>query len=203
VSSPEFFRCLSALTHRYDTFLGFDEVQTAGGQTGTVFAIDQFDLPYPPQAVATAKKFANGVVFMLHSMKDTGVLDSTWGGNLGDMVRFVEEWKVVEHERLIEQVPEKTAVLVNGLEKLAARYADIIFNVRGMGLYQGFSLRRPTDKGRLVTAALKNESILLLGAGRQTIRFRPPLDVTIREIELMTRLLGRALERLGRRQCRT
>jgi len=199
VSLPEFFRKLSILARRYDTYLGFDEVQTAGGQTGSVFAIDQFDLPYPPQAVATAKKFANGVVYMLRPMKDQGVLDSTWGGSLADMVRFVAEWEIVEREDLIGQVRGKADALVDGLTRLADRYPEAIFNVRGMGLYQGFSLRHAVQRRRLIHDALERESLLLLGAGQQSLRFRPPLDVTVADIDRMVRALGRLVPRLAGR----
>ncbi len=185
MAQPDFFRRLSKLAHDYDVFLGFDEVQTAGGQTGTMFAIDQFNLPYPPQAVATAKKFANGVVYMLNSMTDRGVLDSTWGGSLVDMVRFVQEMKIVRQEQLIEKVPVKAEYMVSGLNELAFKYSNLIFNVRGMGLYQGFSMRNPANKNKLINIALQQHHILLLGAGAQTIRLRPVLDVEIEDIEKM------------------
>ncbi len=185
MAQPDFFRRLSKLAHDYDVFLGFDEVQTAGGQTGTMFAIDQFNLPYPPQAVATAKKFANGVVYMLNSMTDRGVLDSTWGGSLVDMVRFVQEMKIVRQEQLIEKVPMKAEYMVSGLNDLAFKYSNLIFNVRGMGLYQGFSMRNPANKNKLINMALQQHHMLLLGAGAQTIRLRPVLDVEIQDIESM------------------
>jgi len=193
---PQFYRRLSELAHKYDVFLGVDEVQTAGGQTGTMFTIDQFDLPYPPQAVATAKKFANGVIYMLESVGNLGVLDSTWGGSLVDMARFMQEIKIVRDERLIEQVPAKTERLVGGLNALVDKYSDLIFNVRGLGLYQGFTLRKATDRNRLKSLALQKEHLLLLGAGTQSIRFRPVLDVTIDDIELMLAKLDRALANL-------
>ncbi len=197
VAESWFFQRLSELAHRYDTFLGFDEVQTAGGQTGAVFACDLFDLPHPPQAVAVAKKFGNGAVYMLRPMTDRGVLDSTWGGSLVDMVRFCREWQVVREERLIEQVPAKAQVLVDGLNRLAAEHHRLIFNVRGMGLYQGLSVRRPQDKGRLIETALCEQQMLLLGAGAQSIRFRPPLDVTVDDIGLLLDKLDRVLRRLA------
>lgn len=193
---PRFYRGLSELCHRYDIGWGLDEVQTSGGQTGDVFAIDLFDVPYPPQAVAVAKKFGNGAVYMLNPMEDIGVLDSTWGGALTDMVRFVEEWKIVEDEGLLEAVADKTAHLVAGLEGLVERFPEKIANVRGLGLYQGFTVMGTGNKGRLVDLALETESLLLLGAGSDSIRFRPPLDVTLSDIdELMVRL-SRLLERL-------
>ena len=128
-----------------------------------MFSIDLFDVPHPPQAVATAKKFGNGVVYMLHSMEDIGVLDSTWGGSLADMVRFVQEWEVVENEDLIAKVPEKTAHLVAGLKALAERHPDRIANVRGLGLYQGFSVLGGA-KRKVIDVALEEENLILLGA---------------------------------------
>jgi len=192
----DFFRGLSELAHRHDVFLGFDEVQTAGGQTGTFFAIDQFDLPHPPQAVAAAKKLGNGVIYMLYPMRDHGVLDSTWGGCLADMVRFVAEMQIVRDDGLIEQVPAKSARLAAGLRELARRFDALLFNVRGMGLYQGFTMRRPKWRDHLVDVSLQAESLLLLGAGRASIRLRPPLDVTDADIDVLLKRLARALQHL-------
>ncbi|MCX9157569.1 aminotransferase class III-fold pyridoxal phosphate-dependent enzyme [Niveibacterium sp. 24ML] len=193
VALPRFYRELSALCQRFDVSWGLDEVQTSGGQTGKVFCIDLYDVPYPPQAIAVAKKFGNGVIYMLNPMEDVGVLDSTWGGNLADMVRFVEEWQIVEDEHLIEAVPAKTERLVAGLEGLCQRHPARIANVRGMGLYQGFTLLNPADKGALVSAALDREDLLLLGAGTDSIRFRPPLDVSESEIDMLIEKLDRLL----------
>jgi L-lysine 6-transaminase len=197
LAQPEFFQRLSALAHRYDVFLGFDEIQTAGGQTGTFFAIDQFDLPHPPQAVAAAKKLGNGAIYMLYPMQDRGVLDSTWGGTLADMVRFTEEMKIVREERLIEQVPEKAAQLVQGLQALERDFPQLLYNVRGMGLYQGFTLRRSEWRDTLTDLALQEERLLLLGAGRLSIRFRPVLDVTPADTAEMLARLRRSLARLS------
>jgi L-lysine 6-transaminase len=190
---PEFFRGLSELAHRHDVYLGFDEVQTAGGQTGTIFAVDQFDLPHPPQAIATAKKLGNGVMYMLNSMEDRGILDSTWGGNLSDMVRFVQEMKIVRREGLIEQVPQKSARLSAGLNDLAASFPELVYNVRGMGLYQGFSLRPPATKSVVIDRALETEDLLLLGAGTNSIRLRPSLSVTEADIDLVVEKLRRVV----------
>jgi len=193
IALPRFFQSLSELAHRHNTFLGFDEVQTAGGQAGTFWAIDQFDLPHPPQAVASAKKLGAGVVYMLYPMEDHGVLDSTLGGHLADMVRFVQEMKIVRREKLIEQVPEKSARLRAGLNSLAARYTKLLYNPRGIGLYQGFSLRPVIDKSAFLDAALESESLLLLGAGSNSIRLRPTLSVTMEEIDLLIEKLNRCL----------
>ncbi len=194
VALPSFFQRLSEFAHRHDAYLGFDEVQTAGGQAGSFWAIDQFNLPHPPQAVASAKKLGAGVVYMLYPMDDHGVLDSTWGGHLADMVRFVQEMKIIRREKLIEQVPEKSARLRAGLERLASKYPTMIHNPRGIGLYQGFSLHPPIAKSAFLDAALNDESLLMLGAATDSIRLRPSLSVTDEEIDLLVEKLDRILK---------
>lgn len=196
-AEPEFFQGLSRLAHEHDVFLAFDEVQTAGGPTGALFMVDQLGLPYPPQAVATAKKFGAGVVYMLYPMDDRGVLDSTWGGCLADMVRFVQEMRIVERERLIPAAAEKGSRLAEGLRALAARHPGLVHNVRGMGLYQGFSLPSAEARSRLVTVALQEENLLLLPAGTRSIRTRPNLSVTLDEVCLFLEMLDRCLIRLS------
>ena len=193
VAPPEFFRELSRLAHKHDVYLAFDEVQTGLGATGRMFAIDHFDLPHPPMAVAVGKKFGCGAVYMHEPLEDIGVLDSTWGGTLADMVRVVQEVKIVEEEGLIPAAAEKGERLAAGLRRLA-ECPSPIFNVRGMGLYQGFSLRSPEAKARLIQRARDEHSLLLLGAGRQSIRTRPNLSVTTDEIDLFLDMLATLLK---------
>ena len=196
VAEPEFFRGLSELAHRHGVFLGFDEVQTAGGPTGDVFMVDQLELPHPPQAVATAKKFGNGVIYMLYPMEDRGVLDSTWGGSLADMVRFVQEMKIVEREGLIPAARTKGEQLAAGLRGLESEFPTLLSNIRGLGLYQGFSLPNPSLRNRLEEIALQEEHLLLLPAGAISIRTRPNLSVTAADIDHFIETLARCLRKL-------
>jgi len=196
MAEPEFFRALSRLTHEYGVFLGFDEVQTAGGPTGDLFMADQLDLPHPPQAIAVAKKFGVGAVYMFHPMEDHGVLDSTWGGGLVDMVRFVQEMRIVEREGLIAAARANGERLAAGLRALEREFPGRLFNVRGMGLYQGFSLASPALRNQLETLALETEQTILLPAGADSIRTRPNLSVTAAEVDEFLARLARCLRRL-------
>jgi L-lysine 6-transaminase len=197
LAAKEFYQGLSELCHKHEILWGVDEVQTSGGQCGAFFCVDLFDLPYPPNAVVSAKKMGNGVIYMLDSMKDLGVLDSTWGGTLADMVRFVQEWKIVEGEKLLNEVEPLTKLLVEGLSSLQKRFSKVIYNIRGLGLYQGFSIHEPYKKSDLIGRALENEDMLLLGAGTNSIRFRPPLTVNKDDIQLMLQKLERVLSSLN------
>jgi L-lysine 6-transaminase len=193
VAEPEFFVGLSELAAEFGVYLAFDEVQTGMGATGRLFAIDHYTLPHPPMAVAVGKKFGCGAVYMLEPLEDIGVLDSTWGGTLADMVRFVQELAIVEEERLVEAAAAKGERLADGLRSLAARFPLLIGNVRGLGLYQGFTLRRKEWKSKLIEIAREEQDLLLLGAGVDSIRTRPNLSVTVEEVDLFLALLGDAL----------
>lgn len=193
VAMKEFFQGLSRLSHEYDVYLCFDEVQTGLGATGKMWGIDHFELPFPPMAVATGKKFGNGVVYMLEPLTDVGVLDSTWGGSLTDMVRVVREMEIVETEGLIERAAVNGERLSKGLESLVAKYPALIHNVRGLGLYQGISTASAEMKAKLIGTARDQFGLLLLGAGSMSIRTRPNLSVTADEVDLFIELLDRSL----------
>jgi len=193
VALPEFFRGLSELTHKYGVALAFDEVQTGLGATGKMWAVDHFDLPYAPMAIASGKKFGSGVIYMCEPLEDVGVLDSTWGGTLADMVRVVREMEIVEDENLIALAAENGERLAAGLRDLEKKHKAIMSNVRGLGLYQGFSLDTPKRKAALVTIARENHGLLLLGAGNRSIRTRPNLSVTAADIDRFIEVLDAAL----------
>jgi L-lysine 6-transaminase len=192
VALPEFFQGLSILAEEYEVYLAFDEVQTGLGATGKMWAIDHFELPYPPMAVASGKKWGNGIIIMRESLDDVGVLDSTWGGNLADMVRVCHEMEILKREGLIERAAETGEVLNAGLKNVIAKF-DFASNVRGMGLYQGFSLDTPERKGKLSKEAREECGLLLLGAGNRSIRTRPNLSVTEKDVQRFLGLLEQAL----------
>lgn len=193
VALPSFFRGLSEIAAKHNVYLAFDEVQTGLGATGEVFAIDHFDLPHPPMAVASGKKFGNGVVFMYEPLEEVGVLDSTWGGSLVDMVRVVRELEIVAEEDLIARAAATGAYLAKRLRSLQLDFQGIVMNVRGMGLYQGFSLDSAARKNELVKTARNNCGLLLLGGGERSIRLRPNLSVTEQDVDRLIDLLDKSL----------
>jgi len=134
---------------------------------------------------------------MYESLDDIGVLDSTWGGSLADMVRVVREMEIVEQEGLIERAAVNGDYLALKLEELTDRYNPIVSNVRGLGLYQGVSLDTPERKGELVRIARDEFGLLLLGAGKRSIRTRPNLSVTRDDIDLFIDLLDKAIRKIA------
>lgn len=90
---PEFFAAMRELCVEYDALLIFDEVQTGVGMTGTPWAYQQ--LGVTPDVVAFGKKaqvcgvMAGGRVDDVpdNVFRVSSRINSTWGGNLTDMVR--------------------------------------------------------------------------------------------------------------------
>lgn len=193
VAVREFFQGLSELAEKYGVYLAFDEVQTGLGATGKMWAIDHFDLPHSPMAIATGKKFGTGVVYMKEPLDDIGILDSTWGGTLADMVRVVREVEIVEQEGLIAKAAANGEKLSAGLQKVVDKFRPITSNVRGLGLYQGFSMDTPEHKAELLRVARDQFGLLLLGAGSRSIRTRSNLSVTAEDIEQFLGMLEEAL----------
>ncbi|MFQ3588614.1 MAG: aminotransferase class III-fold pyridoxal phosphate-dependent enzyme, partial [Fimbriimonadaceae bacterium] len=110
--------------------------------------------------------------------------------------RVVQEVRIVEEEGLIERARIVGDRLAEGLRKLVDRYRPVVHNVRGLGLYQGFSLDTPELRSAVIETALQEHSLLLLGAGNRSIRTRPNLSVTEEEVDLFLDLLGKTLAKV-------
>lgn len=199
VTKSDFFVKLSEFAYKYNVPLIFDEVQTSGGPTLDIFMCDSFKLSHSPTVVCSAKKFGCGVVYFLNPMNNSGILDSTWSGPLVDMVRFVQEMKVVRREKLIEEVPKKSKYLIDGLKTLSYKYQPFIYNVRGAGLYQGFSVMSNELRNWITETALQKENLLLMWAGSNSIRLRPHLHLTLEDIDSMVERLDRVLSKIPAR----
>jgi L-lysine 6-transaminase len=76
-------------------------------------------------------------------------INSTWGGNLTDMVRCVRYLEIIQEDGLVGNAARVGAVLKEGLEALAADFTSVS-NVRGMGLLVAFDLPDGEVRSRVV-----------------------------------------------------
>ncbi|MGO4201418.1 L-lysine 6-transaminase [Rhodococcus sp. TAF43] len=197
---PEFFHRMHELCLERDALLIFDEVQTGCGLTGTAWAFQQMGVT--PDVVAFGKKtqvcgiMAGGRVDEVHDnvFEVSSRINSTWGGNLTDMVRARRILEVIEEDRLIDRARLCGAHLLRRLEVLAARY-DAVTEPRGRGLMCAITLPSPEYRDRVVTELREREHVLFLATGERGIRFRPPLTVTIAELDAALDALDRVLVR--------
>ncbi|MBI5710383.1 MAG: L-lysine 6-transaminase [Candidatus Eisenbacteria bacterium] len=196
---PEFLRALADLAHENDALLVFDEVQSGMGITGRMWAHQHFDVQ--PDLLAFGKK--TQVCGMLAGPKldeepenvfnVSSRLNSTWGGNLADMVRVQRYLEIMAEEKLIENAATVGAHLKRGLEALQAERPDFLSNARGRGLM--CSIDFPDGAAREAVADQAYAlGMMILPCGHRSVRFRPPLDVTAAEVDEALAILKRAVE---------
>lgn len=197
---PEFLQAMARLCIEHDALFVLDEVQTGVGLTGTAWAYRQLGLE--PDIVAFGKKtqvcgiMAGGRVDEEpHNVfRVSSRINSTWGGNLTDMVRARRVLEVVERDRLIDRARLLGSHLLTELRALAARRPGVVTDARGRGLMCAVTLDTATRRDAAVTALREREHVLLLGTGERGVRFRPPLTVTTTELSDAVAALGRVLD---------
>jgi L-lysine 6-transaminase len=119
-------------------------------------------------------------------------INSTWGGNIGDMARCAIILETIRDDRLVENAAAAGAYLLEGLQALAAHHGDLLTNVRGRGLMCAFDLPDADRRRDLLKRALE-ERLVLLPCGKQSVRCRPALNITAGDIAQGLEMLGRAL----------
>lgn len=196
-----FLRALREAADRHEAMLVFDEVQCGFGMTGRMWAWEHFDAV--PDMIAFGKK-SQVCGFMAtdridevpdNVFKVSSRLNSTWGGNLVDMVRCEAYLRILEAEDLIGNAARTGAVLLAGLQEVARRVPGIIDNVRGRGLLCAFDATDPTARRDIIQAAF-DERLVVLSCGQKSIRLRPPLTLSPDEVAEGMDRLERALVRM-------
>lgn len=185
---PEFFVAMRQLCDEHDALLIFDEVQTGCGLTGTPWAYQQ--LGVAPDVVAFGKK--TQVCGMMAGRRVDEITDnvfavrsrlnSTWGGNLVDMVRARRILEVIEGEGLFEHAARQGRHLRARLDELAQEFPGLVLHPRGRGLMCAFSLPTTADRDDVIRR-LWQRGVIVLPAGDDGVRFRPALTVTRAEID--------------------
>ena len=196
---PEFLQALQALCHEHDALLVADEVQTGAGVTGTPWVSQQLGIE--PDVVAFGKKLqVCGVMAgrRVGEVEDnvfavSSRINSTWGGNLADMVRSRRIWEVVEEQGLIPRAGVLGKRLLDALAGLEEEHPQLVGNVRGRGLLCAIDLPDGDVRARVIDRLRTEEHVLMLGCGPRTIRFRPSLAVAEEELDLAVGALSRVL----------
>ncbi|MEI7892552.1 MAG: aminotransferase class III-fold pyridoxal phosphate-dependent enzyme [Myxococcales bacterium] len=190
---PRFFQLLRLLTRLYHVPLLFDEVQTGWGVTGTLWAHEQFDLPFPPDIVTWAKKAQNGILFVSEELatffQEEKKFNTTWEGDSVGMVRLLALMDRLD----LEETRKTGAQCRAGLERLATDFPGFLQGVRGAGCMLGFDVVRPDWRDALRDRAFRL-GLLLLPAGERTLRFYPRYNMEPYAVEEALLLLRRAVE---------
>lgn len=186
---PEFFAAMRELCDEHDALLIFDEVQTGCGLTGTPWAYQQ--LGVEPDVVAFGKKTQVCGVMAGRRVDEiadnvfavASRINSTWGGNLTDMVRARRILEVIEADGLFDRAAERGRYLLGRLGELADEFPAMVFDPRGRGLMCAFSLPTTADRDELIRR-LWRRGVVVLPTGTDGVRFRPALTVSRAEIDV-------------------
>ena len=213
VAPDAFLQRLRELTARHGILLVVDEVQSGMGRSGKMFAVEFSGVE--PDVIAIAKGIASGLPLGV-SVARAGLMSwppgahaSTFGGNPVSCAAALATIKLL-NERLVANAADVGAHLMAGLSDLAGKHA-LIGDVRGRGLMIGVELvrdrhtkERATRERDAVVLAAFRRGLLVLGSGKNAIRFSPPLVLTRAEAEIAVSLFDQALtdvetiERTGR-----
>jgi L-lysine 6-transaminase len=196
---PEFLAGVRALCDEHDMLFILDEVQTGMGLTGTMWAFQ--GLGVTPDLFAFGKKtqvcgFASNErileekenVFTVSSR-----INSTWGGNLVDMVRCRRILEIMAEEKLVENAKATGEFLLQKLNEVALEFPGKMTNVRGRGLFIAFDLPDGKTRGKALSCWLQKHNVMALPSGERAIRLRPPLTLTRDEAALGVQRLRAAL----------
>ena len=190
---PEFFQALRKIADEREAMLIFDEIQTGIGITGTMWAHQQ--LGVKPDIMIFGKKAQVCGIAVGHRVDEVernvfvepSRINSTWGGNLVDMVRGQRYLEIIDEDNLLENARIQGEYFLAKLQELKGEGAPI-GNLRGMGLLIAFDLVDTAARDKLLADAY-DKGLLLLACGLHSIRLRPHLDIARETIDHALTLL--------------
>jgi acetylornithine/LysW-gamma-L-lysine aminotransferase len=180
-ATREFIHEAARLCRDRGALLVFDEVQTGFCRTGTMFALEQYEIV--PDILCVAKSIAGGLPMgAIAFSRAVGDLpkrshSSTFGGNPLACAAAIAAIGEMRRLDLATRARERGAQLLGGLRAIRS---DKVREVRGLGLLAGIELKEnagPTLK------ALQDEGVLALGAGPTVVRYLPPLVISATQID--------------------
>lgn len=194
-----YFQRLRDICDETGILLMLDEVQVGVGRTGKLWGYE--NLGIEPDVFTSAKGLGGGIpigAVLCKSFCDVftpGDHASTFGGNPFACAAALCVLETIEGDSLLQNVIERGEQLRTGLQALAAKYSNIIAEVRGWGLINGMELAQniPLTSIDVVKAAM-DEGLLLVPAGPKVIRFVPPLIVSESEVNTALQAVEQAMK---------
>ncbi len=194
---PEFMKKLRQYADENEALLIFDEVQTGFFGSGQPWFWQVIGVQ--PDVVAFGKKTQVCGVYAGHRVDEvednvfrrSSRINSTWGGNLVDMVRCRRFIEIIEAEKLQDQVNAVGKKTVAGLRDIA-RQSGAFTNVRGQGTLIAFSFESGEARGRMLDAMFENH-LMALPCGSDSVRFRLPLTFSVDEVDTLLKLVDQSV----------
>lgn len=203
VPQNDYFVKLKKVLEEHEILLIVDEVQTGFARTGSMFAIENFDVV--PDIMTVAKALGNGFPVSAACTNDqiaerfNKPSASTLGAAPVCAAAGIAVIDYIQKNNLIESARKLGRVLSNSLNQIKAKYPEIVTSVRGYGLMQGMELKTPTMVDHVLEIALQKGFIVgKNGIERNVLAFQPPLVIGEQDIKELERVLEEALSQIDR-----
>ena len=199
----EFFIKLRQICDEEEILLIFDEVQTGIGITGKMWCHEHYSVK--PDILSFGKKtqvcgvLAGNRIDEVEQnvFKESSRINSTFGGNLTDMVRFKIILEIIKEENLLKNSSDQGEYLQSHLNQLSLDFPGYVTNPRGIGLWAAFDLPSGTERDELWAQLMKN-NLLILVSGDKSIRFRPHLNVKSEDIDKAIEIISSSIKEILR-----
>lgn len=186
-ATREFLLAARELCTRHGALLIFDEVQCGMGRLGRLFASQFFDVM--PDVFTLAKSLANGLpigAMLVRGPAATGLRPgdhgTTFGGSPVPAAAALEHLAIRDVIDLDTHVTTVGGLLMDELAAIAGEWPTVFAAPRGHGLMLGLPVLGDRAASSFVTSALER-GLLINAAGRNTLRFIPPLIITADELQ--------------------
>jgi acetylornithine/N-succinyldiaminopimelate aminotransferase len=183
--TQEYLSEAARLCAERDILFMFDEIQCGMGRTGRFLACECYGIK--PDVVTLAKALAGGLPAgaFLAGEKTAEVLQvgdhgSTFGGNPVAAAAGLVVLETVTKPEFLKEIARKGGRMK---EILSSWNHPKITAVRGKGLMLGVDITEEAWPVLEKAVAVANPGLLLLSAGKQTLRFLPPYTISDGEIE--------------------
>lgn len=195
VPAKHYFKEVQALLSKHNVLLIADEIQTGFGRTGSMFAMEQFDVV--PDIITMAKALGNGIPIGCFSTTDDIAASfnrpsaSTFGGNPVSSVTALAVLDYIEQQQLVSKANKLGEFMMIELQRIHDKY-EWISDVRGMGLMIGMELfadcpERGAEAVDQIIECMKNRGFIIgkNGVHRNVLAFQPPLIIQESNIRRM------------------
>jgi acetylornithine/N-succinyldiaminopimelate aminotransferase len=199
---PEFFQKARQLCDETGALMICDEVQVGMGRSGKLWGYQHTGIE--PDVFTAAKALGGGVP--IGAMMAKGVAAdvfgpgdhaSTYGGNPLACAAGLAVANYMSEHNLLENVRNRGDQLSAGLEAIAKKYPALLGDVRGWGLLKGVEVIDDKIAPGVIVQAAMDEGLLLVAAGKNVVRFVPPLIISAAEIDTALSMLDTAVAKVA------
>ncbi|MEX2144371.1 MAG: L-lysine 6-transaminase [Anaerolineales bacterium] len=195
---PEFFAELRRLADQHEFLFIVDEIQSGMGITGKMWASEHMGVQ--PDIIVFGKKAqVCGIIVgsridgvEANVFQEESRINSTWGGDVTDMVRSTRFLEIMHEEKLLVHTAAMGEKLMAGLQSAADSSKGVITNVRGRGMMVAFDVPDKAARDAMIDR-MKDNGLYALKSGNRSIRFRGMLDTPADIIDKAVKIVEQSL----------